>query len=166
MTTLNVRNAEQKVLFEQEIRGQISDGYWENARPFDHHRPWSKCQVVVDPDNIGRDFYAMKNNYGLNSKNLLDCVGDRMLTYVNMLKLLPTLADFEGHLPESLSVYKLYVERGERNDSSWAIEKVCNWWDAGLTAEIVKEAELHQHYTMKDLRKDLADLKKAFKIKR
>jgi hypothetical protein len=81
MTTLNVRNEAQKVLME-ELDGQISDGMWENARPMDHWIVWCDAEVVVDPTNVGRDFYAMKDNYNLTSKDLLDVVGDRMIADV------------------------------------------------------------------------------------
>jgi hypothetical protein len=82
MCTLAVRNAAQKILFDEELSGQISDGMWENSAPRDHWRPWSRAEVVVDPINVGRDFYAQKDNYGINRRDLLDIVGDRMLASV------------------------------------------------------------------------------------
>jgi hypothetical protein len=81
MTTLNVRNEAQKVLME-ELDGQISDGMWENARPYDHWKVWCEARVVVDPTNVGRDFWAMKDNYNLTSRLLLEVVGDRMIADV------------------------------------------------------------------------------------
>jgi len=82
MTTLAVRNEAQKILLEREMLGQISDGQWENARPLDHWEPWCNATIIVDPVNVGRDFYARKDNYNLTSKYLLDIVGDRMLEAV------------------------------------------------------------------------------------
>ena len=79
MGTLAVRNEAQRILFVEEIAGQISDGAWENARPFDHWIVWCDADVIVDPDNVGRDFYARKDNYGITRKDLLDIVGERML---------------------------------------------------------------------------------------
>ena len=77
--TIRVNNQAQKWLLENELKGQISDGKWENSGPQDHWQPWSNAKVVVDPQNPGRNFPAQKDNYQLNSKDLLDVVGDRMV---------------------------------------------------------------------------------------
>lgn len=82
MSTLAVRNEAQKILFDLELSGQISDGYWENAAPQDHWIPWCETTVIVDPTNVGRDFSVRKDNYGFTRRDLLDIVGDRMLEYV------------------------------------------------------------------------------------
>jgi hypothetical protein len=79
MNTLYVANEIQKALFENELKGQLSDGMWENTNPHDHWQPWCRCQVVVRPTAVGRDFYAKKDNYNFSSKLLVECVGDRML---------------------------------------------------------------------------------------
>lgn len=75
---LRVRTQAQKWLLENELKGQISDGMWENASPNDHWKVWSQAKVVVDPKNVGRNFSARKDNYSLNSKSLLEVVGERM----------------------------------------------------------------------------------------
>ena len=87
MTTLAFRNQAQKVLFDEELRGQISDGFWENAGPWEHWKPWTSMDlhVIVDPDNVGRDFHARKDNYNLAAKALLDIVGERMVDAVRTL---------------------------------------------------------------------------------
>ncbi len=83
MGTLRVRNLAQKVLWEEELSGQISDGAWENATPYDHWEYWHKnVQVVIDPEHVGRDFYVRRDSYGFNRKDLLDIIGDRMIEYV------------------------------------------------------------------------------------
>lgn len=76
---LVVRNEAQKALFEQELSGQISDGAWENL-PGNHWEQWSGVTVEVG-ENVGRNFYATKDNYNFTRKDLLDIVGDRMLRY-------------------------------------------------------------------------------------
>jgi hypothetical protein len=75
---LRVRTQAQKWLVEKELKGQISDGMWENATPQNHWQAWSDADVVVDPQNVGRNFYAAKDNYQLNSKDLVSIVGDEM----------------------------------------------------------------------------------------
>jgi len=82
---LRVRNLAQKVLWEQELSGQISDGRWENSSPHSHWEPWCDATIVVDPEHVGRNFYARRESYNFSSKELLDIVGDRMLRYVQVL---------------------------------------------------------------------------------
>jgi len=77
--TVTFRNVIQVALFEREIKGQLSDGYWENANPMDHHRTWCDAVAVVGP-NVGRNFWTVKSNYNLIAAPLLDAVGGRMLT--------------------------------------------------------------------------------------
>jgi hypothetical protein len=79
---LRVRTKAQKIMFDDEMSGQISDGQWENTSPDDHWLPWSDATVIVDPSNVGRNFQCPKDNYALNSSDLLSIVGDRMLKYV------------------------------------------------------------------------------------
>lgn len=82
MTTLRVRNLAQKILWDDELCGQISDGRWENSSPRDHWEPWGRCEVVIDPDNVGRDFYARRDGYCFTEKELLSIIGERMLESV------------------------------------------------------------------------------------
>lgn len=59
---LNVRNIEQAAAF-LELDGQLSDGMWENTKPYDHWKPWCDAAVVIEPNNVGRNFFAPKDNY-------------------------------------------------------------------------------------------------------
>jgi hypothetical protein len=80
MNKLYVANEIQKVLFDKEIRGQISDGAWENARPFAHWQIWSNVEVIVSENGVvGRNFWPAKDNYNL--LTLIPFVGDRMVEY-------------------------------------------------------------------------------------
>lgn len=82
--TLRVRNIAQKILFTQELSGQLSDGHWENSSPRDHWQPWCSAKVVVDPTHPGRDFYARRDTYDFAAKQLLDVVADRMIEAVRL----------------------------------------------------------------------------------
>lgn len=84
MDVLVVRNEAQRILFEEELSGQISDGHWENSRPYDHWGPWTSAVVIVSPDGetVGRTFWAQKTAYNFTDRDLLDVVGDRMIEYV------------------------------------------------------------------------------------
>lgn len=81
--TLAVRNKAQKVLLEEELMGQLSDGQWENTNPHDHWEQWCSAKIIVDPTNVGRDFWVRKDNYRLDDPGLLDIVGHRMLAAVS-----------------------------------------------------------------------------------
>lgn len=117
---LAVRNERQKVLFEREIQGQLSDGQWENARPYNHWMEWCRdLKVIVDPDNVGRNFDADKDNYNLIDGGFLRAIGERMIALV--------------------------AESGARIDDTVV----------GFTG-----------YTMKHLKRDLADLKTIMRTRR
>src|SRR5476649_430202 len=88
--TLTVRNIEQAAAW-LELDGQISDGFWENATPHDHYKPWCNAMVRVantgEPiEVLGRNFYARKDNYNFTSPELLDVVGKRMLATVRIAR--------------------------------------------------------------------------------
>lgn len=36
MKKINFKNRNQVALYEMELKGQLSDGYWENSRPRNH----------------------------------------------------------------------------------------------------------------------------------
>jgi hypothetical protein len=64
------RTMDQVVLFKHELKGQLSDGYWENATPDNHYQIWCRAQVIQGTP--GRNFYAAKCNYNFIAKDLLD----------------------------------------------------------------------------------------------
>lgn len=158
MATLRVRNIEQAALFQLEIVGQLSDGMWENSTPREHWRPWCKCNVVVNDKNVGRDFWAPRDRYALASKSLLDVVGKRMLTYVKLARkygiklagqIETVLCDLDGSFIGVKS-----------NQSEWyrkELETVMASVDI-IDAMHVIEADT---YTMRDLRRDLNELRVA-----
>jgi hypothetical protein len=79
--TINFRNLIQVALWDEELSGQISDGFWENARPYDHYKVWCTANAKVDRKNLGVNFWADKSNYDLCSSQLLgiEVVAERML---------------------------------------------------------------------------------------
>ena len=83
-TLLHFRTQDQATIFLDEMVGQISDGHWENSRPQDHWKVWCEATVIVDPDQQGRNFYALRTNYNLLSKDLLSVVGERIIVLVKM----------------------------------------------------------------------------------
>lgn len=106
---LVVRNKAQKILFEQELAGQISDGHWENLEsPRDHWVPWCEAECVVggEGEPLGPTFYAQKKNYYLDDPKLLDCVGDRMVEAVAAEIPGYTWADMKKDLRDLRKIFK------------------------------------------------------------
>ena len=168
MTKLTVRNMAQKIAFMCEMRGQISDGQWENSSPHDHYRDWNLNWEDVDVgEDVGRTFYAMKDNYNFANKDLLDIVGERILIKIKLAMLnhefMPLLQLDHWAVPDSLETFQdlsddldyanewghLLDLIGENPDwvSDWVLEEVkdkVNSWGAKrarklLAAGITKE---------------------------
>jgi hypothetical protein len=82
-----------KAIFDYEIRGQLSDGAWENATPYNHWRFWSDIDTKVSPKGLWSfEFnpsvdYAYKRPVKKTAYNLLtlvdpDCdLSNRMRAY-------------------------------------------------------------------------------------
>ncbi len=160
---MTFRTEIQKLLFTNELSGQISDGQWENTRPHDHWENWCNAEILVG-DNVGRDFSTIKDNYNLNSKDLLDVVGQRMINMIKVKKALPGLPD---DVCESIGDYgieqlKKYASENASNNEYWQkkLEEVLMF----ATEEQLKAALAADSYNMKDLQKDLKEMKKAMKV--
>lgn len=76
--TIYFRTAPQKVLYDKEIRGQISDGHWENEDT--DHRLWY-CITIVRPKKVGIS-WKPECNLDFNDDDLVDNLGERMREYV------------------------------------------------------------------------------------
>jgi hypothetical protein len=87
---IGFRNSVQVVLWNDELRGQISDGYWENARPHNHYKDVSSAVAYTGP-GLGPQGFWPRRAYNLAAPDLIECVGDRMLEYVRAL---PGYEDF------------------------------------------------------------------------
>lgn len=46
-------NVSSAMLFALELKGQISDGYWENSRPYDHWEWVVNADIHIDPSKVG-----------------------------------------------------------------------------------------------------------------
>lgn len=91
--TINFANAVQAVLWEKNLRGQISDGMWENAKPSNHWQVWGSAAVKVNPGNTGRNFPAAKDNYDFSSTTLWKYVGEQLLEAAQTVN--PEITDTE-----------------------------------------------------------------------
>lgn len=142
MSYINFRNTDQVVLYECELKGQISDGMWENSNPWNHWKRMCGAQAVVKTENetLGCVGFTPARAYNFANRDLVEWVGDRMRFYVAVVRARP---DF---------IYEV------RNHWSWGSEHMFKN-DKNVKAEMEK-------YTLKDLRKDLRDMSKIVNAKR
>ena len=151
-TTINFRNNVQAVLFQVELSGQISDGMWENARPYDHWQPWCGAEVRVNPSNMGINFYPRKNNYNFTSKELLDCIGERMVWACNLAEKGYDLATIE-------TFYDFFDRIGESPlNEYWTKKRALMVEKFGSYENLIKGRE-NGSYDLKKLKAELKDMK-------
>ena len=162
MNTLVLENEVQRILWEVELRAQISDGFWENSRPHDHYRSWCRAEVVIG-DTPGRNFDAYKCNYNFTNPELLKAVGERMLFKVKAHLMLNLGAEDLGwDFPDTVSDLDEWQGSADglsSNPEYWA-GKIEALAAKGITQEVLDDIEAYP-YTMKDLKKELVAIKKA-----
>jgi len=172
--TIGFHNRNQVVLFEAELKGQISDGMWENARPSNHyHAPCdSTAYVATDDSGVGRNFHARAYNF--NNNELVEIIGDRMINFVKLSQAFPQLAisqlfDIDSNVHDTISNMERYAQ--EPGDGYWLYELTAlrSSFGVGTTDELISLLETRMatvNYTLPQLRKDLNDMKKCWKIVR
>lgn len=160
--TIAFRTFEQLVLWKNEITGQLSDGHWENARPYNHWVSWCNATAIVDTSNVGRDFWAQKDSYGLTSSDLLSVIGDRMCYYLALARVCPEgvqrLLDSGIGLPDSDSEWVI-AEHIEGSYRTYFEEKIKKWEAAGLPRTVTP-------VDMKVLKSVLKEIKTTMKTHR
>lgn len=142
------RTLSQLLLWKHELRGQFSDGMWENSRPYDHWRPW--CDLEAEDGgrgpyirfNVGR--WPSKTKYNLAA--LIPIIGDRMC----MIGLAARAA-----ITDDQKLYELTrIEESEFNNKPVFLERIKKF----LTPEEICRI-MSVTYTLKDLRSDLKEIK-------
>jgi hypothetical protein len=157
--TLVVRNLAQKILFDEELVGQISDGQWENSSPRDHWQPWADAKVVVG-ENVGRDFYA-RRGYDFTNKEFVAQLGPRMLEYVRL-----------GLVYGAENAGKLHYALNDNVQSYEDHGTSTHWRDVrtfllNYDLERVREVAASEViYDETQLKKDLRDLRSIVKVYR
>jgi hypothetical protein len=150
----------QEMLWRCEIKGQLSDGMWENSRPWGHARFWlyleSDTCVLGEKACVTSDGYARKVGYNLTG--LIKYVGDRMVAYGRM-----ALAGGDEDACRAAEYMPDTLEEWERRlrDCDWQYSSVANQ----MVAVDHELASLFYGtlYHMKDLRKDLREIKRVMK---
>lgn len=169
--TINFRTFSQVILFECEIKGQLSDGHWENARPHTH---WivpcaATARVATKPELIGASFYPTRK-YNFAARELLEIVADRMIGFVKVYTAFPELpfsehwtVDFEGNTPADVvkRIREWLTKPATEYYHKQAVKvlKLFNTDIDGLSSKL--EQVFNVQYTMTDLRKDLKEMSKT-----
>lgn len=162
-----VQNKIQKALLDGELMGQISDGMWENSKPYDHYIPWARAKVMIGGQGTKGISTWVKRNYNFLNSELLNVVGDRMLGMARLIKKFPNIGGQEklisiansfadsvmGMDYEKLSDLREYSKKGAKE-----LMKVTKASFQDLIL-IVNDNSL---YSGSDLRKDLKEIKTSF----
>lgn len=185
---IHVANIAQKALLECELQGQISDGHWENSRPYNHWINWCRAKVFVAPEDLGINFFSHRA-YDFLSEDLLKVVRTRMILYVRLAQKFSTEEQIKAaeHLFETISSdsYCMALEApeftaevpdwiknaAEKDDASECYKKLYAELVAMLTDADLRNYLEHTCtkpiktreagvYNLKQLKLDLAELKK------
>ena len=161
--TFTVRSVAQKALFDYEIKGQLSDGQWEGARPRGHWLPWSNADIVVAQEGsaVGRNFSA-RDTYDLTVLAGNDVIRGRMITAVKLVltfgeqlyPLVSELFDVDG----SWRGFPKYRDN-PTNEQDYIDVKLHEMFPTQERLENVRTMVGFQRYTRNDLFADLKDLK-------
>ena len=84
MKKLVFANQQQVILWNKEMRGQVSDGMWENSTPHGHWVEITNVNATADsnPDKQGCFGFTPQRRYNFANTQLLDIVGGRALEEV------------------------------------------------------------------------------------
>ncbi len=157
-TTIYFENNLQAALFKHELRGQISDGYWENSTPHNHWELPCRANVEVDADNprvdiVGYNYF--RRNYNFANKELVDIVGERMKNIVMLAK-----AGYTGSVIEAFD--EVCVDRlFESTDEYW-VKKSAQFVEAFGTPEKYESVLNTDRITTAELNKMLRRMSQIF----
>jgi len=149
-------------LWNMEFTGQISDGMWENSRPYDHYKVWCGVKTKFGRPGGNLKEYPRKTSYNFGA--LKKYIGNRMLVigkfgkasgkdvfnFINS-EVRCTIEDLPLIGPVNLEVWK--AERIKKSD--W--RKAEYYWK-GLTQELI-DKYYNTVYTGKDLDNDIRIIK-------
>ena len=164
--TIAFRTATQAAIFELELKGQLSDGHWENdARSC--WTTWCSADVIVDPVYPGRDFHVDRTAFAFDDPKLRKVIGDRMRLFAvltragytwDQVRVLEHAFDFCSCTPREAPV-------DEYGDEYWdKVRADLKTFDLDLVYKQVHNGLAV--YTEKDLLADLREMKAACKIRR
>jgi hypothetical protein len=143
------------VIWNAEIRGQLSDGMWENAAPLSHWRFWCGLDSLCS-EGIARvevRWMPPRQKTGYNLAALYPIVGDRMLKLGRI-----------GRAVERMGIN--HVSSAVIRELADALAddavQLFNASEGGLDPDLINACNAVE-YTMRDLRKDVAGIKLAMR---
>lgn len=177
-TTLYFNNLSSALLYRFELEGQISDGKYENSRPYNHWRWVTDVKIVVDTKHRpmcseGRRWFLTSKKYNLNEWPGLWKKGHnwafRAMQYIrlgkvfestqenynklaNVYEIRSAVSDFPVEKPSDYNTIKAIAE--ERKCPQWFIDMIdedfCNkFYDGTATAREISKAWKEAHESMK-----------------
>jgi len=158
---INFRNRVQEVLWHVEITGQLSDGMWENSRPYDHYQPWCDATTSVLPTYVGHTrAWIRKDSYALTSRELLGIIGERMCFAANLAFNNPTMS--EGVIREYMDYQQ--PRNSDLKEKYWLDKHSKMLSTFGSYAALDAQRRSGPYgLDMKELIKELQDIKKIMK---
>jgi hypothetical protein len=163
---LKLRTIDQLVLWKNELTGQLSDGKWENARPHNHCKEWCDCTVEVDPVQQGTSWWPHKTNYNFLDPMLLDILAERMRLYVVIGRCYGhDKVELLEYLFETGAAADVTQARSEPKADQWPAMHFKQAREAGFDPNEVQGKVLGamHMYNLKQLKKDLKEIKQAIK---
>lgn len=153
-------------LWKHELTGQLSDGMWENSKPYDHWKFWCGLQPKFAPNStleitLPTDWRGRCKKTGYNFSSLYPIVGDRMVKLGRLATAMQSLGIHEftydhryaaEHMPETLEAFN------NRPAGNPRFPQV----DCAVTDAIAK-AYYTTDYTLKHVKADVAAIKMAMK---
>lgn len=162
-------------IWHAEVQGQLSDGYWENTRPLTHWKFWCHTTAKVDPSSVPH-VIVNKNAHGYCYKKNYNIVGlmnikfddgtyvlrDRMLKYGRMAKAATALADCNVNFRTAEYMPATFEEfRTSKTNGKWQYDFVAKYME-NVSEELA--AKFYEStYTVKELKRDLLEIKMAMK---
>lgn len=152
-------------LWKHEILGQLSDGMWENSRPWEHWKLWHALEPVYVPNGRnevvlneserwrGGEYSTQKTSY--NIAGLRKYIEDRMLK-IGRWGAAGNVIDAADYMPNSLDEWRACKSSGK-----WQYDFVKDHMQE--VTDKMAVAYYAASYTIKDLKRDIAIIKEAMK---
>lgn len=168
-------------LWEEELKGQISDGMWENSGPRDHWVFWCGLEAVLDVKGEPRvvyektmlthrnswtkkgvDSFPKRNKYGFS--RLFSIVGDRMLAAGRMGRALDIKCMCDSGDVSLFRAAEYMPPTFEEFEAQFASQNYAHPWVKdymkSMSLEVAKKF-YETVYTLKDMRADIKQIKAA-----
>lgn len=153
---ITFRNATQKVLWNHEISGQLSDGMWENNNV--NEKIWS-AEAHVGTPGVNFHTNGMRANFNFCNEQLLDVVGDRMLMFAKASKItkdekIIAAAEYLEGIKTEEQFNK--IMQNKKDYRSKYLAQIKNWKNA--------QKIINAPYSESQMRADLKDMSKTLSM--